>query len=99
MYDLKAHVQGFAEHPFRLGLDLAQQALLSFENKWALMMTDLHWTGRMLNPTLHGWAPFYEHDQSRRILNKVFRKLDPADETYVCFLNQYQDFLENKGPL
>ena len=27
MYDLKTHVQGFAEHPFRLGLELAQQAL------------------------------------------------------------------------
>ena len=42
MYDLKTHIQGFAEHPFCLGLELAQQALLSFENRWVLMMTDLH---------------------------------------------------------
>ena len=42
MYDLKIHVQGFAEQPFRLGLELARQALLSFENRWALMMTNLH---------------------------------------------------------
>ena len=54
MYDLKTRVQGFAEHPFRFGLELAQRALLSFENRWALMMTDLHWTGGMLNPTLCG---------------------------------------------
>ena len=33
MYDLKTHVQGFAEHPFRLSLKLAQWALLSFENR------------------------------------------------------------------
>ena len=66
--------------------------------RWALMMIDLYWTGRMLNPTLRGWAPLYEHDQSRRILNRVFRKLTPDDETYVCVLNQYQDFLKNRGP-
>ena len=62
------------------------------------MMTDLHWAGGMLNPTLRGWAPLHEHDQSRRILNRVFRKLAPDDETYVRVLNQYQDFLENRGP-
>ena len=45
MYDLKTHVQGFPEHPFHLGLELAYRALLSFENKWAFMMTDLHWAG------------------------------------------------------
>ena len=62
------------------------------------MMTDLHWAKGMLNPTLLRWAPLYEHDQFRRILNRVFRKLAPDDETYVRILNQYQDFLENKGP-
>ena len=61
------------------------------------MMIDLHWVGGMLNPTLYGWAPFYIHDQSRRILNRMFRKLAPDDETYVHVLNQYQDFLENRG--
>ena len=93
MYDLKTHVQGFVEHPFALGLELAQRALLSFENRWALIMTDLHWAKRMLNPTLRGWAPLHEHDQFRRILNRVFRKLAPDGETYVRVLNQYQDFL------
>ena len=34
----------------------------------------------------------------RRILNRVFRKLAPNDETYVRVLNQYQDFLKNRGP-
>ena len=67
MYNLKTHVQGFAEHPFCLVLELAQWALLSFENRWALMMTDLHWAGGMLSPTLRRWVPLHEHDQSRRI--------------------------------
>ena len=62
MYDLKIHVQGFAQPPFRLGPELARRALLSLENRWALMMTDLHWAGGMLNLTLRGWAPFHEHD-------------------------------------
>ena len=97
IYNLKTHVQGFVEHPFRLGLKLAQWALLSFENRWALMMTDLHWAGGMINPTLCGWVPLHEHDQSKRILNGVFRKLALNNETYVRVLNQYQDFLKNKG--
>ena len=33
MYDLKIHVQGFAELPFHLGLELARRSLLSFENR------------------------------------------------------------------
>ena len=61
------------------------------------MMTDLHWAEGMLNPTLCGWALLHEHDQSRRIFNRVFRKLTLNDETYVHVLNQYQDFLENRG--
>ena len=97
MYDLKTHGQRFAKHPFCLGLELAQRALLSFENRWALMMTDLHWARGMLNPILHGRAPLHEYDQFRRILNRVFRKLAPNDETYVRILNHYQDFFENKG--
>ena len=98
IYNLKTHVQGFAEQPFRFGLELARRALLSFENRWALMMTDLYWAGGMLNPTLRGWAPLHEYDQSRRILNRVSRKLAPDDEIYVRVLNHYQDFLENRGP-
>ena len=98
MYNLKIHVQGYVNQPFHLGLELALQILLSFENRWALMMTDLHWARGMLNPTLLGWAPLHKHDQSRRILNRVLRKLVHDDETYVHILNQYQDFLKNKGP-
>ena len=58
------------------------------------MMTDLHWAEGMLNPTLCEWAPLHEYDQSRRILNRVFRKLALDYETYVRVLNQYQDFLK-----
>ena len=62
MYNLKTYVQGFVEHPFHLGLELVQRALLSFENRWALMMTSLHWAKGMLTLTLRGWASLHEHD-------------------------------------
>ena len=52
----------------------------------------------MLNPVLRGWAPVHEHEQSRRILNQIFWKYYPDDNTYVEVLSQYQDFLENRGP-
>ena len=63
-----------------------------------MMLTNLHWAGAVLNPVLCGWAPVHEYEQSRRILNQVFRKYYPDDNTYVEVLSQYQDFLENQGP-
>ena len=59
------------------------------------MLTDLHWTGAMLNPLLHGWTLLHEDEDSKTILNRFFRKLAPNEDTYVQILNQYQDFLEN----
>ena len=63
-----------------------------------MMLTDLHWAEAMLNPVLRGWAPLHEHDHSRRILNQVFRKCYPDDNSYMEVINQYQDFFENRGP-
>ena len=63
-----------------------------------MMLTNLHWAGAMLNPVLCDWTPLHEHEHSRRILNQVFRKYYPDDNTYVEVINQYQDFLENQGP-
>ena len=62
------------------------------------MLTDLHWAGAILNPILSGWAPLHEYEHSRRILIQVFWKYYLDDNTYVEVLNQYQDFLENRGP-
>ncbi|KAG0595794.1 hypothetical protein M758_UG198100 [Ceratodon purpureus] len=96
MYDLKNHVRSFSSHPFRLNADLAADAMVAFDHRWAMMLTDLHWAGAMLNPTLRGWAPLHNHEESRIILNRVFRKLSSNEENYVQILVQYQDFLENR---
>jgi hypothetical protein len=98
MYDLKNHIEGFSSAPFNLDTNIAERALQSFQDRWTLMLTDLHWAGGLLNPTLRAWAPLHEHEQSRMILNRVFRKLTLDNDTYVKVLNQYQDFLENRGP-
>ena len=62
-----------------------------------MKLIDLHWAGAMLNPVLRDWIPLHKHEHSRRILNQVFWKYYPDDNTYVEVLNQYQDFLENQG--
>ena len=98
MHDLETHVRGFSRPPFCLSAELAANAMLTFHNRWRLMLTDLHWAGVMLNPLLRGWAPFHEDEDLRIILNRVLRKLAPNEDTYVQILNQYQDFLENQGP-
>ena len=51
----------------------------------------------MLNLVLRGWALLHKHEHSRRILNQVFWKYYPDDNMHVEVLNQYQDFLENRG--
>ena len=98
MHDLQTHVLGFSRPPFRLSAELAANAMLTFQNRWRLMLIDHHWAGTMLNLLLHGWAPLYEDKDSRIILNRVLHKLAPNEDTYVQILNQYQDFFENRGP-
>ena len=98
MHDLETHVREFVQPPFALSADLAAEAMSTFRHRWWMMLTDLHWAGAMLNPILRGWIPVHEHEQSRRILNQVFRKYYPDDNAYVEVLSQYQDFLENRGP-
>jgi Protein of unknown function (DUF 659)/hAT family C-terminal dimerisation region len=97
MYDLEAHVRGFTQPPFGLSLDLGATALVAFKARWGLMITDLHWAGAMLNPLLRGWAPLHENEHARPILNRVFRRLTSTDDTYIEVIDQYQDFLENRG--
>ena len=98
MHDLETHVCKFVEPPFALSANLAAEAMFTFQNRWWMMLTNLHWAGAMLNPVLCSWAPLHEHEHSRRILNQVFWKCYSDDKTYVEVLNQYQDFLENRGP-
>ena len=98
MHDLQTHIRGFSKPPFRLSPELAANAMGTFENRWRLMLNDLHWAGAMLNPVLRSWAPLHEHENSRTILNRVLRRLTPDQDTYVQILHQYQDFLENRGP-
>jgi hypothetical protein len=98
MHDIQTHIRGFSKPPFRLSLELAANAMLTFQYRWRLMLNDLHWAGAMLNPFLRGWAPLCEDDNSRTILNRVLRRLAPDEDTYVQILHQYQDFLENQGP-
>ena len=99
MDDLDTLVCEFVQPSFALSADLVGEAMFTFRHRWLMMLTDLHWAGAMLNLVLHGWAPLHEHEHSRRILNQVFQKYYPDDNTYVEVLSQYQDFLENEGPL
>ena len=62
MHDLKTLVCRFSRPPFCLSAELATNAMMTFQNRWRLMLTDLHWAGAMLNPLLHGWAPLHEDE-------------------------------------
>ena len=42
MHDLQTHVCGFSRPPFCLSAELAANAMLTFQNRWRLMLTDLH---------------------------------------------------------
>jgi hypothetical protein len=84
--------------PFHLELDLAEQALENFHDRWRLMKTDLHWAGAILNPMLCGWRSLHDLPESRTILNRVLQKMTPDYDTFLQVLAEYQDFLENRAP-
>ena len=68
MHDLETHICRFNISPFCLSLELAANAMIAFQNRWRLMLNDLHWVGAMLNPLLHGWALLHEDEDLRTIL-------------------------------
>ena len=41
MHDLKTHVRKFAEPLFTLSVDLAAEAMFTFQNRWWMMLIDL----------------------------------------------------------
>jgi hypothetical protein len=71
MHDLHTHIQSFIQPPFHLELDLAEQALENFRDRWRLMKIDLHWAGAMLNPMLRRWRSLHDLPESRTILNRA----------------------------
>jgi hypothetical protein len=87
MHDLQTHIRGFSKPPFRLSPELAANAMVTFQNRWRLMLNDLHWAGAMLNPVLRGWAPLHEDEISRTILNRVLRRLTTDKDTYIQILH------------
>jgi hypothetical protein len=98
MHDLETHIQSITEPSFHLELDLAEQALENFRDRWRLMKTDLHWAGAILNPMLCGWHSLHDLPESWTILNRVLQKMTPDYDTFLQALAEYHDFLENRGP-
>ena len=99
MHDLETHVRKFVQPPFALNADLAVEAMSTFQNRRWMMLIDLHWVEATLNPILRGWIPLHKHKNLRRILNQVFRKCYPDDNTYVEVLNQSKISLKIEGLL
>ena len=97
MHELQKHVQKFADPPFNLDRDLAESALNSFQTRWGLMLTDLHWAGGLLNPFLIGKITLHENPRARPALNRVLRNLTPDEATYLMAITEFQDFIESRG--
>jgi hypothetical protein len=66
-----------------LELDLAEQALENFRDRWRLMKTNLHWAEAMLNPMLRGWRSLHDLPESRTTLNRVLQKMTPDYDTFL----------------
>jgi hypothetical protein len=97
MHELQKHVQKFADPPFNLDRELAESALNSFQTRWGLMLTDLHWAGGLLNPFLIGKITLHENPRARPALNRVLRNLTPDEATYLMAITEFQDFIESRG--
>jgi hypothetical protein len=79
--NLEKHVVSFRGKPFRLDHDMAAPMEDAFYNRWAMVKTDLHSTGALLNPYLVHDKELADNSDSLTACKRVLRKLC-SPETY-----------------
>jgi hypothetical protein len=75
MNNLKRHVFSLQEPNFNLPASMAARLEAQFMNRWDIMLTDLHYTGALLNPFLMNVMEIQNNGTAKRALNRVMQKL------------------------
>jgi hypothetical protein len=75
MNNLKKHIFNLRNPPFNLLARIATTLEENFTKRWDMMVTDLPYTGALLNPYLKDVLELQENGDAKRALNRVVRKL------------------------
>lgn len=99
MHNLRDHVYKLRLPPYSVRDDIAVTCEESFEARWDMVFTDLHYAGALLNPYIKDQAALRTDGTAIRALNRVIRKM--ADNVGVRFddvMLELQEFDEGTGP-
>ena len=75
MNNLKKHIFNLWNPPFNLPARIAMMLEENFTTRWDMMVTDLHYVGRLLNLYLKDVLEIQENGDAKHALNKVVHKL------------------------
>jgi hypothetical protein len=75
MNNLKKHIFNLRIPPFNLPARIATTLEENFTKRWDMMLTDLHYTGALLNLYLKDVLEIQDNGDAKGALNRVVRKL------------------------
>jgi hypothetical protein len=99
MNNLKKHIFNLQNPSFNLPARIATTLEEKFTKRWDMMVTDVHYTGALLNPYLKDFLEIQENGDVKRALNRVMRKLCAilrvGFNNAIAELTEYE---ERRGP-
>lgn len=99
MTNLKKHVYSLREEPFFLEETTATKYERAFENRWKMMLTDLHYAAALLNPYMKGVREIHDSGKAKQALISVLQKLSgPLGVSYEEAMEDYMQFKDKTGP-
>ena len=99
MNNMKKHVFSLRDNPFYVPPRVATHLEESFVKRWAMVRTDLHLAGALLNPYLRDVAEIQQNGDFKRALNRVVRKLSPiVGVNFNDVMVELTEYEERVGP-
>jgi hypothetical protein len=99
MNNLKRHVFSLREPDFNLPAPMATRLEAQFMHKWNMMLTDLHYTGALLNPFFMNVMEIQNNGTTKHALNRIVQKLsNPLGVDFNEVMNEFTQYEEQQGP-
>ncbi len=99
MNNMKKHIFALRDNPFYVPPGIAKHLEDSFMKRWAMVRTDLHLAGALLNPYLSDVVEIQQNGDFKRALNRVVRKLSPIlGVNFNDVMVELTDYEERQGP-
>jgi len=99
MHNLRVHVKSLREAPFYLPFDVADPIEETFEKRWDIVFSDLHYVGALLNPYIKDYPHLKADGIATRALYRVICKLQGVvGVRFDDVLDELTQYEEGVGP-